>query len=79
MFIVGCVSQAPYEQKIEGIVLRNKKGVKDVAVRFLSTYPENNCDAIHSPASLRASSGVHSPYLPIMLFTVLYGLLALSL
>ncbi len=42
---VGCAAPAPYDQKIEGIVLRGENGVGDVKVRFLSTNPEDTCDA----------------------------------
>lgn len=43
--VVGCVASTPYEQKIEGIILRDGVGVENVRVRFLSTSPKGTCEA----------------------------------
>lgn len=42
--LTGCVAPAPYEQKIEGIILKSGAPATNVKVRFLSEYPEESCE-----------------------------------
>lgn len=39
--LLGCVSQASYEQKIAGIILKDGKGVKSIRVGFTSVVSES--------------------------------------
>lgn len=42
--VTGCAAPAPYEQKIEGIILKSGAPATNVKVRFLSEYPEDSCE-----------------------------------
>jgi hypothetical protein len=43
--LAGCTAKAPYNQNIEGIVLRGDNAIENIRVRFLSAYLEGACDA----------------------------------
>jgi hypothetical protein len=65
--ITACAAPAPYEQKIEGVLLKGGAPAAGIKVRFLSEYPEGTCEA---PGLLEAKtdpSGKFSftqPYTP---------------
>lgn len=43
--VTGCATPTPYEQKIEGVFLKDGVPVANLNVRFLSEYPEDSCEA----------------------------------
>lgn len=42
--VAGCVAPKPYEQNIEGVMLKGGVPVANVTVRFLSEYPDDSCE-----------------------------------
>lgn len=42
--VAGCAAPRPYEQKIEGVMLKGGAPVANVKIRFLSEYPEDTCE-----------------------------------
>jgi hypothetical protein len=42
--VAGCSAPDPYEQNIEGIMLKSGEPLANVKVRFLTEYPEDTCE-----------------------------------
>lgn len=63
--LLGCVSQASYEKKITGIILKDGKGVKDIKVGFTSVTsesgPENGEEAKTNDAGYFLLKQVYTP------------------